>query len=113
MAVTGAAGVTESRRSRAQQDALQLEDLVVTSAAGQTEAVRRVGARTFYQRGSVWQDAEISDSTRLPETEVEFASDEYYALLRRIPALAQYFAQGEEVDVIHEGRRYRVRARRG
>jgi hypothetical protein len=111
-AVTGAAGVTESRRSRQQQDALQLEDVVVTGTAGQ-EAVRRVGARTFYQRGSVWTDAEITDTTAVPETEVEFGSEEFYALMRRIPALAQYFAQGEEVDVIHEGRRYRVRARRG
>ncbi|HST62742.1 MAG TPA: VIT and VWA domain-containing protein [Longimicrobium sp.] len=112
-AVTGAGAVNESRRSRAQQDALRLEDVVVTGTSGGSEVVRRVGARTFYQRGTVWQDAEISDSTRVPETEVEFASEEYYALIRRIPALAQYFAQGEEVDVIHEGRRYRVRARRG
>lgn len=110
--VTGAAGVTESRRSRQQQDALRVEELVVTGTAGQ-EAVRRVGARTFYQRGTVWTDAEITDTTRVPETEVEFGSEEFYALMRRIPVLAQYFAQGEEVDVIHEGRRYRVRARRG
>jgi Ca-activated chloride channel family protein len=113
-AVTGAGAVNESRRSRQQQDALRLdEDVVVTGQAGAGDVVRRVGARTFYQRGTVWTDAEISDSTRVPETEVEFASEEYYALIRRIPALAQYFAQGEEVDVIHEGRRYRVRARRG
>jgi Ca-activated chloride channel family protein len=112
-AVTGAGAVNESRRSREQQDALRLEDVVVTGAPGSPEVVRRVGARTFYQRGTVWTDAEISDSTRVPETEVEFASEEYYALIRRIPVLAQYFAQGEEVDVIHEGRRYRVRARRG
>lgn len=113
VSVTGAGAVNESRRSRAQQDALQLEDVVVAGTSGGGEVVRRVGARTFYQRGTVWQDAEISDSTRLPETEVEFASEEYYALIRRIPVLAQYFAQGEEVDVIHDGRRYRVRARRG
>lgn len=109
--VTGASAVNESRRSRARQDALQLEDVVVTGT--EREVVRQVGARTFYQRGTVWQDAEITDATRLPTTEVDFDSDEYYALIRRIPALAQYFAQGEEVDVIHEGRRYRVRARRG
>ncbi|HEX6909403.1 MAG TPA: VIT and VWA domain-containing protein [Longimicrobium sp.] len=109
--VTGAAGVTESRRSRAQQDALTLESSAVTGTS--QEAVRRVGARTFYQRGSVWTDAEIRDDTRLPTTEVDFGTEEYYALLRRVPALAQYFAQGEEVDVIHDGRRYRVRAARG
>jgi Ca-activated chloride channel family protein len=110
-AVTGAGAVNESRRSRAQQDALQLEDVVVTGTARET--VRRVGARTFYQRGSVWTDAEITDTTRLPTTEVDFGTDAYYALIRRIPALAQYFAQGEEVDVVHQGHRYRVRARRG
>lgn len=111
-AVTGAVGVSESRRSRAQQDALQVEDDAMGYSSQQ--ALRRVGSRTLYQRGSVWTDSEITDQTRLPETEVEFGSDEYYELIRRVPALAQYFAQGEEVDVIHEGRRYRVRAgRRG
>jgi Ca-activated chloride channel family protein len=109
--VTGAVGVNESRRSRMQQDALQLEELAV-AGEGRTETARRVGSRMFYQRGGVWQDAEITDSTRVPQTEVEFASEEYYALIRRVPALAQYFAQGEEVDVIHEGRRYRVRSTR-
>lgn len=110
MTVTGAGAVGESRLSRARQDALQME--YVDADAGR-QAMRQVGARTFYQRGTVWVDAEISDSTRIPTTEVEFASEEYYALIRRIPVLAQYFAQGEEVDVIHEGRQYRVRARRG
>ncbi|HVH13631.1 MAG TPA: hypothetical protein VM759_11290, partial [Longimicrobium sp.] len=110
MTVTGAGAVGESRLSRARQDALQME--YVAADAGR-QAMRQVGARTFYQRGTVWVDAEISDSTRVPTTEVEFASEEYYALIRRIPVLAQYFAQGEEVDVIHEGRQYRVRARRG
>lgn len=110
MTVTGAGAVGESRLSRARQDALQVES--AEGYAGR-EAMRQVGARTFYQRGTVWVDAEISDSTRVPTTEVEFASEEYYALIRRIPVLAQYFAQGEEVDVIHEGRQYRVRARRG
>jgi len=110
--VTGAVGVSESRRSRAQQDALQVEELVV-GGQGQASTARRVGARMFYQRGGVWTDAEITDTTRIPETEVEFGSEAYYALIRRIPALAQYFAQGEEVDAIHDGHRYRVRARRG
>jgi Ca-activated chloride channel homolog len=111
-AYTGAGAVNESRLARERQDALRVEDIAVAGNAAQ-ESVRRVGARTFYQRSGVWTDAEISDSTRVPETEVDFGSEEYYALIRRIPALAAYFAQGEEVDVIHEGRRYRVRARRG
>ena len=111
--VTGAAAVSESRLARERQDALVVEDVAVAGAGAGEETVRRVGARTLYQRAGVWTDSEISDSTRVPTTEVEFGTEEYFALIRRIPALAAYFAQGEEVDVIHDGRRYRVRGRRG
>lgn len=104
-AVTGQAAVEESRRSRRQQDALALEDVVVTGAA----TVQRVGARTFYLRDGVWTDAEIGRGRPLPETVVAFGSDEYHALLGRLPALAPYFALGEKVAVVHDGRVYRVR----
>ena len=39
-----------------------------------------------------------------------FGSDEYFALIRRVPVLAQYLALGEQVAVIHDGRIYRIRA---
>ena len=41
-----------------------------------------------------------------------FGSDEYYALLGRVPALGRYFALGQQVAVIVDGRLYRVRAAR-
>jgi Ca-activated chloride channel family protein len=72
--------------------------------------VQRVGDKTFYLREGVWTDAEIRADTRLPETTVTFGSDEYYALLGRVPALGRYFALGEQVAVIVDGRLYRVRA---
>lgn len=107
-ATTGQVAVEQSRRSRDQQEALTLESVVVTGA-GAEAGVQRVGARTFYLRDGVWTDAEIGRGRPLPETEVAFGSEEYYALLRRIPALAQFFALGEKVAVVHEGRVYRVR----
>jgi Ca-activated chloride channel homolog len=106
MVVTGQGAVSESRLSRERQDALRLEDVAVTGAS----TVQRVGTRTFYLRGGVWTDSEIRDDTRLPETAVTFGSDEYFALIRRIPALAPYVALGEQVAVIHDGRIYRIRA---
>lgn len=106
--VTGQGAVAESRVNRERQDALNLEDVVVTGSAGAT--VQRVGSRTFYLRDGVWTDSEIRPDTRLPETVVTFGSDEYFALIRRVPVLAQYLALGEQVAVIHEGRVYRIRS---
>jgi Ca-activated chloride channel family protein len=106
--VTGQGAVSESRLSRERQDAVTLEDVAVTGSAGAT--IQRVGARTFYLRDGVWTDSEITAETRLPETVVTFGSDEYFALIRRIPALGQYLALGEQVAVVHEGRIYRIRA---
>ena len=105
--VTGQGAVSESRLSRERQDAITLEDLTVTATAA---TVQHVGARTFYLRDGVWTDSEITAGTRLPETVVTFGSDEFFALIRRIPALGQYLALGEQVAVVHEGRIYRIRA---
>jgi hypothetical protein len=44
----------------------------------------------------------------LPETNVKFGSEEYFALLNREKGLAQYFSLGEEVVVVHNNRVYRV-----
>ena len=106
--VTGRGAVAASRAAREMQEAVSLEGIVVNSAAA--ASVQRVGDKTFLLREGVWTDTEITADTRLPETTVTFGSDEYYALLRQVPALARYFALGERVAVIHEGRLYRVRA---
>lgn len=104
--VTGQGAVSESRLSRERQEAMNLEEVVTTSA----ETVQRVGTRTFYLRDGVWTDSEIRADTRLPETTVTFGSDEYFALIRRLPPLAPYVSLGEQVAVIHDGRIYRIRA---
>jgi len=101
--VTGAGAVAQSRSSREMQDAVTLDGKTTANA-------QRVGDRTFYLRDGVWTDAEIRTGTRLPETVVTFGSDEYYALLGRVPALGRYFALGEQVAVVLDGRLYRVRA---
>ena len=38
-----------------------------------------------------------------------FGSDEYFALLKQNPKLGSYFALGERVVVVFEGRVYRVK----
>ncbi|HEU4453809.1 MAG TPA: VIT and VWA domain-containing protein [Longimicrobium sp.] len=106
-AQTGRVAVEQSQASRSMQEAVSLQGIVV---AGSGERMQHVGDKTFYLRDGVWTDAEIKADTRLPETAMAFGSEEYFALVRRIPALTRYFALGEQVAVIHDGRIYRIRA---
>lgn len=102
---TGAAAVQQSKRARAlkEVDSIQREDT-------RTDAVQRVGGKTFYLIEGVWTDSEFKAEAKLPETVLTFGSDEYFALLKQVPKLASYFALGERVVVVFEGRVYRVNA---
>ncbi len=71
-------------------------------------AVRTVGRKTFYMREGVWTDAEFKAEAKLPETSLKFGSDEYFTLLTRKPKLGDFFALGERVIVVFDGRVYRV-----
>jgi hypothetical protein len=94
-AKTGELAVRQSKRDRAQQEAVREED-------DGSAAVRKVGDKTFYLREGVWPEA------RLPETALEFGGDDYFALIRREPQLARFFSLGERVVVVYQGRVYRV-----
>ncbi|HET6762495.1 MAG TPA: hypothetical protein VFH27_02460, partial [Longimicrobiaceae bacterium] len=102
VSVTGAGAVQQSKREREQQEALSTDG---TASAG----VRRVGDKTFYLRDGVWTDAEVRAGTPLPVTEVESGSDAWLELVRREPRLARYFALGDRVAVVLDGRLYRTR----
>ncbi len=100
---TGAGAVRESVAVTRMKDADRAED------EGRTRAVKNVGGKTFYLReGGVWTDAEFKPEAKLPETSVAFGSDAYFDLIKSQPKLADYFALGERVVVIFNGRVYRV-----
>jgi len=105
-AKTGEVAVRQSKRDRAQQEALRDED-----DASSSSAVRKVGGKTFYLRDDVWTDSEFKPGAKLPETALEFGSDEYFALIKREPQLARFFSLGERVLVVYNGRVYRVSSR--
>ena len=102
--VTGAEAVQQSKRAREQQDASRVKD------EEKSDAVRRVAGKTFYLVDGVWTDSEFKAESRLPETAITFGSEEYFALLKQMPKLASFFALGERVVVVFEGRVYRVNA---
>ena len=105
MTLSGAGAVQQSKATRAQQDAVTLD-----AVGAPRDAVRNVGGKTFYLRAGVWTDAELKPDTRLPQTSLRFGSDEYFSLLRRVPALARIFALGDRVAVVWDGRVYRTTA---
>ena len=107
-ATTGAVAVQQSKRDRAQQEATRLdEDEVVRAQTG----AQKVGDKTFYLRDGAWVDSEFKAEAKLPETALDFGSDEYFALLKREPQLARFFSLGERVVVVYKGRVYRVNSK--
>ncbi len=103
-AVVGSEAVRLSKAAREQQDAASFK------YEAKSDAVRYVGGKTFYLDNKVWIDSEFKTESRLPETVLVFGSDEYFALLKQHPKLGTYFALGESVVVVFEGRVYRVNA---
>jgi Ca-activated chloride channel homolog len=101
-ASTGAVAVEQSKRAREQQEIYRISEDKPSSL------VRRVGGKTFYLRDGVWTDAELNADAKLPETVLSFGSDEFFALLKQKPSLANFFSLGERVVVVFEGRVYRV-----
>jgi Ca-activated chloride channel homolog len=99
---TGAGAVQLSKQSREQQELVKLKDDT------RRDAVQRVGAKTFYLLEGVWTDSEFNEDARLPESAVTFGSDEYFALLKQYPKLANFLSLGERVVVVFEGRVYRI-----
>ncbi len=109
-ATTGEYAVRESKRARAQQDVLRVDGADDEDSVS-SAAVNKVGDKTFYMRDGVWVDSEFKPESKLPETVVEFGGDEYFALIKREPQLARFFALGERVVVVYKGRVYRVNVR--
>ncbi|MGI8654167.1 MAG: VIT and vWA domain-containing protein [Pyrinomonadaceae bacterium] len=103
-ATTGAEAVQMSKGVRAQQ-----ETITVTGDSSAASATKRdVRGKTFYLREGAWTDAEFKAEARLPETMLSFGSDDYFALLKREPRLAEFFALGERVIVVFNARVYRI-----
>ncbi|HEY6120106.1 MAG TPA: VWA domain-containing protein, partial [Pyrinomonadaceae bacterium] len=103
-ATTGRAAVAQSKKARQMLEAEQV------SSNDSASAGRAVGGKTFYLRDKVWTDSEFKPEAKLAETVLKFGSDEYFALLKSKPAVAQYFALGEQVVFVLEGRVYRITA---
>lgn len=64
--------------------------------------------KNFLNQSGNWIDAEYKKEKNLPEVNLKFASEEYFALVNKEPEIAQYFAIGEQVTVVWKGTVYNV-----
>jgi Ca-activated chloride channel family protein len=101
-AITGMAGVQQSKQARKQQEVVMVEAETASSA------IRSAGGKTFYLRDNVWTDSEFKAGSNLPESVIKFGSDDYFALLKQKPRLGQFLSLGEQVVVVFEGQVYRI-----
>lgn len=106
--VGGRAGVGAARQIFADQMAeatvSSRSELIVR--AGVPQLVQQVVDRgfTYDEQQQRWVDAKWDGTQRL--TQVVVFSDEYFRLLREKPILRRYFALGERVLVVANGRAY-------
>jgi Ca-activated chloride channel family protein len=99
-----------------QQNSMQANVTVSADAKAESEQIliqntstnQFVANKNFFNQSSVWVDSEFRQEAKLPETNVKFASDEYFDLIAKERALAQYLALGEQVVVVWKGRVYRI-----
>jgi Ca-activated chloride channel family protein len=105
-AVTGRSAVEASKKVQALQQTVE-----VTSAGEvliETGTVKKIGAKTFYLENDVWIDSEFKEDAKFKEIKITFASNEFFDLIAKEKALAQFFSLGEQVVVVWKGSVYRI-----
>lgn len=101
--ISGEAAVKASK----QKAEMERSEVVVTNPST-NDAMRQVAGKTFYLREGVWTDSEFKSDAKLPEVSLKFASEEYFKLLNETPKLADFFALGQRVTVVWQGKVYRI-----
>jgi Ca-activated chloride channel family protein len=104
--VMGKGAVEASKKAR------QLQSLATADSANdeaiKTGTVKKIGAKTFYLENDVWVDSEFMEETKLREIKITFASSEFFDLITKETALAQFLSLSEQVVVVWKGNVYRI-----
>ena len=106
---SGESAVLASKDAKAKQEQVTVtsDDEESLKVDGQT-VIKKVGVKTFYLENDVWIDSEFKETAKLPETKLQFASNDYFDLITKEKDLAQFFALGEQVVVVWKGKVYRI-----
>jgi Ca-activated chloride channel family protein len=77
--------------------------------AAQPASTQVVNGRAFYANAGAWTDSTAQSRKGLKRVELAFGSDDYFGLLKKHPEAAQWFALGNQVDVVLGDTLYVVR----
>jgi Ca-activated chloride channel homolog len=72
------------------------------------EESRFVQGRTFYRNGDVWVDQHVSEQPRAKRVRIQFASNEYFELLKKHPETQPWLALGTKVTLLLDGTIYEI-----
>jgi hypothetical protein len=104
-ATTGSGAVALSKEARKMKDEVSLAR---DDDAKASPTLRRIGTKTFYLENGVWIDSEYDATSKLPETQLKFASDAYFDVAMRDAELAKFLAVGDQVVLVWKGKLYRI-----
>ncbi|MBN2353307.1 MAG: VWA domain-containing protein [Spirochaetales bacterium] len=109
-----ASGEVQSLRQAQSNDASKTSAprLTFTDEGGRTTDVqtriKQVNGRAFYNSGREWNDADIQNQKAKKTNRVQFASTEYWNLLKNKPETARYLALGTNVRFMLDGELYEI-----
>jgi len=72
------------------------------------QQVRNVNGRAVYQQNNFWVDSKLQNQKNAKPVQIQFNSKEYYALLNKEPATAQFLSLGQNVRFYHKNTYYEV-----
>ncbi len=106
-AAPGLGGGVGAAPVQAAQDQQQLRgaDSVIAPSGEYAAQIRAVGAKTFVLRNGVWADTDY-DPSKMTTVKVGFGSEDYFKLIAARPEWGQFFALGERIVVVLEGKAY-------
>ncbi len=116
---SGVAGVRASTEAQALNQAASAPQIVQGSErleykdeGGKTrnlaQQVKNVQGRAFYQSGDTWVDASLQARKPGQLNRVQFASREYFELLKKEPLAAQFMSLGQSVRFVLADRLYEI-----
>jgi len=105
-AVTASFGRKSGRLGGGAGRGMDKVELAKAVEQAQSEAIKQVGARTFYNRGGVWVDS--TAKTDAKPTVVKTFSQEYFDLLKTDPTLGAVLALGGNILVMVKDTLYQI-----
>jgi Ca-activated chloride channel family protein len=88
---------------------LRVQNAPARTAKEISSETRFAGGRAFYRNGDLWVDAYLQRTDQSQPVRLNFASTEYFALLRKHPEVRDWLALGPNVQFVLDGRVYEVR----